>query len=60
MNERQDQRPRQTPDPHRIDIHQQRDLRYWTETLGVSEARLKETVEHVGPTVGAVRNALGR
>ncbi|WP_084615718.1 DUF3606 domain-containing protein [Solimonas flava] len=54
------------PEPHpssesrRIDLQKQDELRYWTQTLGVSEERLKQVVEHIGPSLQAVRNALGR
>ncbi|WP_020647915.1 DUF3606 domain-containing protein [Solimonas variicoloris] len=52
--------PHPSPDGQRIDLQQQDELRYWTQTLAVSEQRLKQVVEHVGPAVQAVRNALGR
>lgn len=38
----------------RIDITEDRDVAYWTETLGVSEEELRRTVADVGDAVEAV------
>ncbi|WP_084197021.1 DUF3606 domain-containing protein [Solimonas soli] len=48
------------PDDQRINVHEAHEVRYWTRMLDVSEARLRQIVEHVGTSVSAVRNALGR
>jgi len=55
MKQRQQTEPRS-----QIDARKPDELRQWARTLNVSEERLKQTVEHVGPSVGTVRNALGR
>jgi hypothetical protein len=41
-------------DRQRIDIHQEHELRYWTEKLGVTADELREAVEAVGPMVNDV------
>ena len=38
----------------RIDISEDRDVAFWTETLGVSEEELRRTVADVGDAVDAV------
>ena len=45
-------------DRSRINVHEEWELRYWTEELGVSKERLAELVKEVGPTVAAVRQRL--
>ena len=45
-------------DRSRINVHEEWELRYWTEELGVSKERLAEIVKEVGPTVAAVRQRL--
>ncbi len=47
-------------DRSRINVHEEWELRYWTEELGVSKERLAELVKEVGPTVAAVRQRLTR
>ena len=47
-------------DRSRINVHEEWELRYWTEELGVSKERLTELVKEVGPTVAAVRQRLTR
>ncbi len=46
-------------DRARINVNEQHELRYWTDTLGISEQRLRELVKEVGPSVEAVRAQLG-
>lgn len=45
-------------DRERINVNEDYEVRYWTQQLGVSEARLREIVEHVGPMTKDVRAAL--
>ncbi|ATU67584.1 DUF3606 domain-containing protein [Piscinibacter gummiphilus] len=46
----------QNPHPHadHIDVRQDEDVAYWTQTLGVSEEELRRTVAEVGDEVDAV------
>ncbi|HEY1328373.1 MAG TPA: DUF3606 domain-containing protein [Casimicrobiaceae bacterium] len=41
-------------DRQRIDIHQEHEVRYWTQKLGVTPDELREAVEAVGPMADAV------
>lgn len=41
-------------DRQRIDIHQEHEVRYWSEKLGVTADELREAVEAVGPMAEAV------
>lgn len=41
-------------DASRINIHEEYELRYWTERLNITTDRLKAAVEEVGPSVSAV------
>jgi hypothetical protein len=45
-------------DRTRINVNQAWELTYWTDALGVSEDRLRQIVDEVGPLVVDVRNAL--
>ena len=45
---------RGTQDRQRIDIHQEHEVRYWTQKLGVTPDELREAVEAVGPMADAV------
>jgi hypothetical protein len=45
-------------DRSRINIHEEHELRYWTEALGVTEARLIALVKKVGVSADAVRKEL--
>ncbi len=47
-------------DRSRINVHEEWELRYWTQELGVSKERLAELVKEVGPSVSAVRQRLSR
>ena len=47
-------------DRDRINVHEEYELGYWTEELGVSPEKLKQTVEKVGVMVSDVRKALGK
>jgi hypothetical protein len=45
-------------DRNRINIHQDHELRYWTEKFGVTVEQLKAAVEEVGPSAKAVEQWL--
>ncbi|HYG05724.1 MAG TPA: DUF3606 domain-containing protein [Stenotrophomonas sp.] len=45
-------------DRSRINLSEDYEVRYWTEALGVSEARLREAVQAVGSSAEAVREHL--
>jgi hypothetical protein len=45
-------------DGTRINVDQDREVRYWTRELGVSEEELKEAVRQVGTQVDSVRQHL--
>jgi hypothetical protein len=45
-------------DSRRVNVHQDYELRYWTEKFGVSDARLKEAVAKVGVSAEAVAREL--
>jgi len=50
---------RQKPeDPTKINIHQQWELNFWTNELGVTETELKNAVKVVGPMVKDVKKHL--
>lgn len=46
-------------DDRRINIHQEYEVRYWTQELGVTAERLRQTVDVVGPMVKDVKHHLG-
>ncbi len=46
-------------DDRRINIHQEYEVRYWTQELGVTAERLRQTVDVVGPMVKDVKRQLG-
>lgn len=45
-------------DRARINVHEDWEVRYWTEALGVSKEELERAVEQVGPSAKAVREHL--
>ncbi|WP_086921348.1 DUF3606 domain-containing protein [Variovorax sp. JS1663] len=47
-------------DRSRINVSEIHELRYWTQTLGVSEAQLRAAVAAAGTSVEAVRQYLGK
>jgi hypothetical protein len=49
---------RVTDDRSRINVDEPYEVRYWTEALGVSEAKLREAVIAVGTSADAVRRYL--
>lgn len=46
-------------DRSRINLHEQHEVQYWTNALGVSRDRLEQAVKEVGVSVTAVRKHLG-
>ena len=55
-----DKNERGSPDSKRININEPHEVQYWTKQLGVSEQRLRETVDKVGTSAEAVRKAIGK
>ena len=47
-------------DAQRINLSEDYEVRYWTKTLGISEARLREAVGRVGVMAQDVRADLGQ
>lgn len=45
-------------DRSRINVNEEHELRYWTQSLGISAERLRELVGKVGVSADAVRNEL--
>lgn len=48
------------PDRIRINIHEDYERRYWAKKFGVSEQRLREAVQKVGPMVQKVAEELNK
>lgn len=47
-------------DRSRINVHEEHEVRYWTEALGVNRDQLENAVRQVGPSASAVREHLAR
>jgi hypothetical protein len=47
-------------DRARINMHEEWEVRHWTEALGVSKEELEEAVKKVGPVADTVREHLKR
>lgn len=47
-------------DDIRINVNQVHEVTYWTKTLEVTEAKLREAVDAVGPMVKDVKKYLGK
>ena len=45
-------------DRSRINVHEEHEVRYWTEALGVSREQLEKAVGQVGVSANAVREHL--
>jgi hypothetical protein len=45
-------------DRTRINIHEDHEIRYWTQKFGVSQDQLKAAVQKVGPSAAAVEKEL--
>lgn len=46
-------------DRSRINVHEEHEVRYWTEALGVTRDQLVAAVQEAGPMAAAVRAKLG-
>ena len=55
-----DPNKRRPQDSSRINIHEEWELNWWSEELGVSKEKLKEAVQAVGTSAAAVRKYLGK
>ncbi|MEN5040505.1 DUF3606 domain-containing protein [Stenotrophomonas sp. TWI1149] len=49
-----------SPDRDRINVNEDYEVQYWTKTLDITAAQLREAVKAVGPTSAAVRKHLGK
>jgi len=47
-------------DRSRINVHEEWEVRHWTEALGVSREELERAVQQVGTSAEAVRQHLAR
>jgi len=47
-------------DATRIDVNESHEVRYWTQTLGVTEAQLRLAVAAAGVEVKDIRTYLGK
>lgn len=47
-------------DAARIDVNESHEVRYWTQTLGVTEAQLRLAVAAAGVEVKDIRTYLGK
>ena len=48
------------PDRTRVNVNEEYELQYWSQHFGVSTTELRLAVQRVGPSVEAVRKALGK
>jgi len=48
------------PERSRINVNEAHEMRYWTQTLGVTEAQLRSAVAAAGVEVKDVRTYLGK
>jgi hypothetical protein len=55
-----DKNKRSGQDRLRINVHEDYELRDWSNRLGVSPERLKELVKKHGPMAADIRKALGQ
>ena len=55
-----DRNDRGAQDRARINIHEEHEVRYWTEALGVSREQLAAAVKAVGVSADKVREHLGK
>jgi hypothetical protein len=55
-----DKKNRGEPDRSRISLHEDHEVRYWTERFGVTKEQLAVAVAKVGNSADAVRQALGK
>jgi hypothetical protein len=50
--------PTRPQDPHRVNLNDERELRYWTQKFDVSPEQLREAVQQVGPMAEDVADFL--
>jgi AraC-like DNA-binding protein len=55
-----DKTNRGAADRNRINIHEEYEVRDWSQRLGVSSEELKKAVQQVGTSADAVRKHLGK
>jgi hypothetical protein len=55
-----DKSNRGAQDRSRINMHEDYEVRYWTEKFGVSKERLQQAIDKAGPSAEAVRKELGK
>ena len=55
-----DLKDRGARDRSRVNIHEDYEVRYWTEKWGVSKERLSQAVQKVGASAEAVARELGK
>lgn len=53
-----DKTNRGSQDRSRINLHEDYEVRYWTDKLGISKSRLEEAVRKVGSSAKAVEEEL--
>ena len=53
-----DKKKKGSPDHKRINVDEPYELRDWSKRLGVSEQKLRETVQRVGTSAEAVKDRL--
>jgi hypothetical protein len=51
---------RRPQDPTKINVHEAWEVKYWAQSLGVTEQQLKEAVKAVGVSTSAVKRYLGK
>ena len=52
--------PRTPRDPDHVNLDDDHEVRYWSQTFGCTKEQLEEAVKKVGPRFQAVRAQLGR
>lgn len=55
-----DLKTRGPQDRNRVNLSEEWEVRYWTQTFGVSRERLQSIVDEVGHSTEAVRRKLGK
>jgi len=55
-----DLKNRGRPDRIRINVHEEHEVRYWTQELGVSREELERAVKAIGVAAADVRMHLGK
>lgn len=47
------------PDDSRINVHEEHEVRYWTQKFGITREQLVQAVKSAGPMVKDVKRYLG-